>query len=161
RNQAFETGGDEEWLAADLVVDAGGRASRAPQWLAAIGYDPPVETMVDARLGYARRLYKIPDPLDAGWQGGFVQTAPAQHIPRGLIFPIEGHRWIVTLIGGGGDYPPVDEESFLEFAHSLRSPVIYEAIRNAEPLAPVTGYRNTENRKRHYERLKRWPSALI
>jgi 2-polyprenyl-6-methoxyphenol hydroxylase-like FAD-dependent oxidoreductase len=161
RNQAFETSGDEGRLAADLVVDAGGRASRLPQWLAAIGYDPPVETMVDARLGYASRLYKIPARVDAGWKGVFVQTAPPEHIRGGLIFPIEGQRWIVTLIGGGGDYPPVDDESFLEFASGLRSPVIYEAIRNAEPLTPITGYRNTENRKRHYERLKRWPSALI
>jgi 2-polyprenyl-6-methoxyphenol hydroxylase-like FAD-dependent oxidoreductase len=161
RNQTNEANGDDEFLASDLVVDAGGRASRLPQWLSAIGYEPPVETVVNAHLGYASRLYKIPAGFDARWKGIIVQAAPPAHIRGGLIFPIEDNRWIVTLIGGDRDYAPVDEETFLAFARSLRSPLIYEAIRGAEPLTPISGYRATENRRRHYEQLKRWPEALI
>jgi 2-polyprenyl-6-methoxyphenol hydroxylase-like FAD-dependent oxidoreductase len=160
-DQAYEANSDEEFLAADLVVDAGGRASRLPRWLSAIGYEPPVETVINAHLGYASRLYDIPAGFGACWKGVFVQAAPPAHTRGGIIFPIEGHRWIVTLVGGDRDYPPVDEEGFLAFASSLRSPLIYEAIRNAEPLTPITGHRGTENRRRHYEQLKRWPEALI
>jgi 2-polyprenyl-6-methoxyphenol hydroxylase-like FAD-dependent oxidoreductase len=161
RNQTREANDDEEFLAADLAVDAGGRASRLPQWLSAIGYEPPVETVIDAHLGYASRLYKIPAGFDACWKGAIVQAAPPAHIRGGIMFPIEGRRWIVTLIGGDRDYAPIDEENFLAFAGSLRSPLIYEAIRDAEPLTPISGYRATENRRRHYEQLKRWPEALI
>jgi len=161
RNQTCESNDDGEFLAADLAVDAGGRASRLPQWLPAIGYEPPVETVVNAHLGYASRLYNIPSGFDARWKGVIVQAAPPAHIRGGIMFPIESRRWIVTLIGGDRDYPPMDEESFLAFARSLRSPLIYEAIRGAEPLTQISGYRATENRRRHYERLKRWPEALI
>ena len=34
-------GGPEQVLEADLVVDATGRGSRSPAWLAALGYEPP------------------------------------------------------------------------------------------------------------------------
>jgi len=39
-------------LSADLVVDATGRASRAPRWLSELGYKAPEETIIDAHLGY-------------------------------------------------------------------------------------------------------------
>ena len=45
---------------ADLVIDATGRASRAPQWLREVGYDVPDETVVDANLGYASQIIAAP-----------------------------------------------------------------------------------------------------
>src|SRR5262249_27367837 len=79
----------------------------------------------------------------------------------GLVAAVEGGRWLVTLSGGGGDYPPSDETGFLDFARSLRSQAVYEAIRAAEPLTPIAGFRATENRLRHYERLDSWPEGLV
>jgi hypothetical protein len=67
----------------------------------------------------------------------------------------------VALLGGGHDYPPTDEDGFLAFARGLRSPVLYEAIRRAEPLTPIHGYRRTANRRRHYERLRRLPERFL
>ena len=63
--------------------------------------------------------------------------------------------------GVAGDHPPRDEAGFLDFARSLRSPVIYETIRDAEPLTPIVGFANTANRRRHYERMRRWPERLL
>jgi 2-polyprenyl-6-methoxyphenol hydroxylase-like FAD-dependent oxidoreductase len=74
---------------------------------------------------------------------------------------VEGNRWLVTLQGGDRDYPPLDNAGFLEFAQSLRSQALYKAIKDAEPLSPVTGYRSTENRLFHYERLEQWPERLF
>lgn len=73
------------------------------------------------------------------------------------MLPVEGGRWLVTLLGGGRDYPPADDEGFLEFARSLASPVMFDAIKDAEPLTPVRSHRATKNRRRHYERLRRQP----
>lgn len=75
--------------------------------------------------------------------------------------PVEGGRWLVGLFGLGRDHPPTDEAGFLAFARSLRNPLVYEAIRQARPLAPIAGYRGTANRWRHYERLPRWPDRLV
>jgi flavin-dependent dehydrogenase len=49
----------EEELRADLVVDASGRSSKVLGWLAALGYPLPAETVIDAHLGYATRLYRL------------------------------------------------------------------------------------------------------
>ena len=138
-------------LRADLVVDTTGRASRAPRWLKDIGYEPPQETVINAHLGYASRLYRIPENFNAGWTCAIVQSAPPQRKRGGLVFKVEGDRWLVTLVGGGRDYPPSDEQAFLEFADSLPVPMIADAIRSAEPVSPIRTHRGTENRVRHYE----------
>ena len=155
------SGSTEERMRADLVVDATGRGSRAPRWLQELGYDAPEETVVSAFLGYASRLYRVPEGFASDWKGAYVQVAPPAHTRGGIMLPVEGGRWLVTLIGGGRDYPPADDEGFLEFARSLKSPVIHDAIKGAEPLTPVRCHRATGNRRRHYERLKRQPDNFI
>jgi 2-polyprenyl-6-methoxyphenol hydroxylase-like FAD-dependent oxidoreductase len=77
-----------------------------------------------------------------------------------VIFPIEDGRWIVTLSGMADRVPPTDDAGFREFARNLAHPSLYEAIEDAAPLSPVAGYRRTENRLRHYERLPRWPGGF-
>jgi 2-polyprenyl-6-methoxyphenol hydroxylase-like FAD-dependent oxidoreductase len=74
---------------------------------------------------------------------------------------LDSQRWIVTLSGAGGDYPPTDEDGFLAFARSLRDPLLYETLKDARPLSASSGNRSTENRLRHYERLARWPGGLV
>jgi 2-polyprenyl-6-methoxyphenol hydroxylase-like FAD-dependent oxidoreductase len=150
-----------EELAADLVVVADGRNSRLPDWLTALGYEPARETVVNSFQGYASRRYRPPAGFEAGWKALYIQQAPPDHPRGGLIAPVEGGFWLVSLVGGDGHYPPVDEAGFLDFARSLRSPALYEAIAEAEPLTPIVGQRATENRLRHYDRLGRFPTGLV
>ena len=154
-------GSVEATLHADLVVDATGRGSRAPRWLEELGCEVPEETIVNGFLGYASRLYRVPAGFDSNWKGAYVQLAPPDRTRGGIMLPVEGGRWLVTLLGGGRDYPPSDDEGFLEFARSLASPVIYDAIKGAEALTPIRSHRATENRRRHYERLNRQPDNFL
>jgi 2-polyprenyl-6-methoxyphenol hydroxylase-like FAD-dependent oxidoreductase len=156
-----ETGHDEAELAADLVVVADGRNSRLPEWLTALGYEPPEETVVNSFQGYASRFYRPPVAFESDWKALYVQQAPPGDPRGGLISPVEGGRWLVSLVGGDGDYPPTDEAGFLAFARSLRSPALFEAIKEAEPLTPIAGQRATENRRRHYDRLSRFPDGVV
>ena len=153
--------GTEEPLYADLVVDASGRNSNAPRWLKALGYPTPEETFINAHPGYATRLFERPEDPGRDWKMLFVQAAPPEHNRGGIMFPVEGGRWICSLIGMGGDYAPTDEEGFLEFARSLRSLMLYEAIKDAEPASPIHGYREVENRRRHYDKLARQPANFL
>ena len=148
-------------LRADLIVDATGRASQAPKWLADVGYPAIKETVVNAHIGYASRLYQIPENFKADWQCAFVQAAPPERKRGGILFAVEGNRWLVTLIGGGRDYPPSDETEFLEFARSLPVPTVYDAIRNAEPLSSIKTHRATENRLRRFELAERLPDNFL
>ena len=63
----------------------------------------------------------------------------------------------MTLAGIGGASAD-DRPAFLDFARTLRSPILYEA-HQARPAAVARGpvIVRTDNRCRHYERLQRWP----
>jgi 2-polyprenyl-6-methoxyphenol hydroxylase-like FAD-dependent oxidoreductase len=141
-------------LRADLVVDATGRASRAPRWLSELGYKAPEETIIDAHLGYASRLYRIPETFSGDWKCAYVQSAPPERKRGAILFSVEGNRWLVTLTGGGGDHPPSDEAGFLEFARSLPVSTIYDAMCAAEPITPIKTHRATQNRVRRYDRAE-------
>ncbi|MEE6262463.1 FAD-dependent oxidoreductase [Plantactinospora sonchi] len=150
-----------ERLDADLVVDASGRGSHTPDWLAALGYGRPDEIQVDSKLGYASRRYTLPSEVTDGWKNILIMPKPPEN-PRGaVLYPIENDRWMLTLGGMGDDVPPTDENGFLEFVRGLRSPLLYEVIREAKPDGPVHGFRRTANHRRRYEQMARWPDGFL
>ncbi|SRR5579883_623482 len=148
-------------LISDLVVDASGRNSQLPKWLEEIGYQSPRETVINSFLGYSTCWYELPENLQVDWKVLYVTSKPPDDKRGGAIFPIEGNRWGVILAGISRDYPPTDETGFMEFARSLRTPEIYEFLKQAKPISPIYGYRGTENCWRHYEKLSRIPDGLI
>jgi len=158
-NQLHYGSVSEQQIEADLVVDASGRMSKTPQWLTTLGYEAPQETAINSHVGYASRIYQLPTSSD--WQALYLQAAPPNVTRMGLMLPIEGGYSLVSLGGGDKDYPPTDEAGFLEFARTLRSSILYDAIKDAKPLSPIVSYRATENRRRHYEKLHRIPEGLI
>ncbi|VEP12421.1 2-polyprenyl-6-methoxyphenol hydroxylase-like oxidoreductase (fragment) [Hyella patelloides LEGE 07179] len=148
-------------LSARLVVDASGRNSQTPKWLESLGYQKPQETVINSFLGYASRWYQKAPEFTAPFQGVVLKAKPQNCQRGGVLYPVENQNWIVTLAGIGKDYPPTDEDGFLEFARSLRSSEIYETIKNARPKSPIYGYRRTENRLLHYEKLRRFPENFL
>ncbi|MFL5805205.1 MAG: NAD(P)/FAD-dependent oxidoreductase [Roseiflexaceae bacterium] len=151
----------EQAQAADLVVDASGRDSPAPDWLQELGYPAPQETVVNSFLGYASRYYERPRDLQTDWELLWVLNDPPATTRIGAVFPVEGNRWVVTLFGAAHDYPPHDEAGFLAFARSLADPTIYQVISAATPVSPIYAYRRTESRLRHYERLATRPEEFV
>ncbi|MFL6128488.1 MAG: hypothetical protein ACJ73E_05425 [Mycobacteriales bacterium] len=147
-------------LAADLVVDATGRTSRAPEWLAELGCPEPEEQVVDARTAYATCIFEPPVGHRADWRCMLLQSTP--QVPRqGILNIVEGGRWMVSLAALGGVRPPTDHEGFLEYARTLRSPLLYQVLRDARPVTPVHRSGRTENRRRFFEKLRRWPDGYL
>ncbi|MFN8539070.1 MAG: FAD-dependent monooxygenase [Thermomicrobiales bacterium] len=152
-------GSAEETLAAELVVDAGGRGSHAPAWLEALGYERPEEEKITVGVGYTSRIYRrrpgdLPDAMSA-----ICQPTPPHETRIAVLLPIEGDRWIATCAGWLGDHAPADDEGFLAFARSLPAPDIYNVIKHAEPLGDYTTHKFPANLRRRYERLKRVPEG--
>ncbi len=145
-------GGSGEDMPAKLVVDASGRGSQAPYWLKSLGFTPPAETVVNPFLGYATRRYQPLQGFQADWKVMLIDHSPPDGTRLGYMAQIEGGEWIVTLGGYGRDFPPIDHQGFLEFARSLPSPKLSEAIQHTEPVSPIYAHRATANRMRHYEK---------
>ncbi|MFJ3876792.1 NAD(P)/FAD-dependent oxidoreductase [Streptomyces sp. NPDC090077] len=149
-------------LAADLVVDASGRGSRAPAWLRDLGLPPVTERQVDAGVAYATRAFRAPGTTAGGFPLVNVQANPAKAPGQGgIILPVEDGRWIVTLSGTRGGEPTKDADAFTGFALNLGDPVIGELIKDAEPLGEVVTTRSTANRRRYYEKAKDWPDGFV
>jgi 2-polyprenyl-6-methoxyphenol hydroxylase-like FAD-dependent oxidoreductase len=150
----------EEELLADFVVDASGRGSKAPQWLMSLGYDRVRETLVKVDIGYASRIYLHPNQtLD--WKALIIYPTPPGGKRGGYVVPIENDCWIVTLVGWLRNYPPNNEQGFLDYAKSLPVPDLYEAIKDAEPVTPIVTHKFPASQRRHYEQMSRFPEGLV
>jgi 2-polyprenyl-6-methoxyphenol hydroxylase-like FAD-dependent oxidoreductase len=117
--------------------------------------------VIDAQVGYAGRRYRKPADFAEDWRIMLVGAEPPHKSRQGVIYEEENGVWMVMLAGMLGDYPPTqDEAAFLAFALDLE-PAFHAAIAQAAPLTPIIGYRRTENRLRHYDKLDRWPACFV
>ncbi|MBE4734405.1 MULTISPECIES: FAD-dependent oxidoreductase [Streptomyces] len=155
-------GAAEESLRADLVVDASGRGTRVEHWLADLGITGVRKDVVDSGLVYATRVYRTPAGAE-NFPPAQVTADPTGGRPgrAGLLLPIEGDRWLVSLAGTRGGEPTASPEDFVPFALGLRHPLVGRLIAGAEPLTDVTLSRSTRNERRYFEKSERWPEGLV
>jgi 2-polyprenyl-6-methoxyphenol hydroxylase-like FAD-dependent oxidoreductase len=142
----------EETVPADLVLDAAGRGSRTPVWLAELGFPVPETSQVRAGVSYVCRSYaRDPKQLD-GRFGSLVTPYPGK--PRGgAVLRQEGDRFVVLLAGMVGVQPPLDEAGLLAFADSLACPDLASVMRESTPLGDPVKYTYPESTWHHYETL--------
>jgi 2-polyprenyl-6-methoxyphenol hydroxylase-like FAD-dependent oxidoreductase len=153
-------GGTEETLDADLVVDATGRGSRAPVWLAALGHEQPAEERLVVDVRYASRHLRLRPGAVHGEK--FIAIGARADRPTGFVlFAQEDDRWILTAIGYGAHHPPTDPAGFLAFFDAVAPPDVLAAIREAEPLDDIVPYRFPADVRRRYDRLRRFPDGLL
>ncbi len=146
----------DETITAELVVDATGRRSPAARWLVDLGLPEVEEETVDAGLAYATLLLAAPPGVEDMPVISFPpHPGTGQPGRAATLIPVEGNRWIVTLVGTRGGEPAVrDLDGFIDFARrQLPHPIIADLLTVAEPLGPIRPYRATLNRRRLYENL--------
>lgn len=148
-------------LDADLVVDALGRGSLSPKWLASWGYGEVSETNVAIEVGYATAVFeRRPGDLHGGIGAVIAGTAP-QSTRFVAILGAEGNRWIITLAGCLRDYPPTDFAGWKDFARTLPTPDVIDLVKDREPMGPIVSYRFPANRHCHYEKLADFPDGYL
>lgn len=154
-----DAGGSAFEIAAELVVDATGRASHLPQWLAGLGFPVPVEERVHADIRYATAYFeRRPDELPG--LEVVIATATAAHPRPAVLIGQEQDRWVVTLAGYGRDAPPLDRSGFVARARDS-VPEIAAVVAAGRFLGEPQGYRFPHSQRRRVERLARWPRGLL
>ena len=151
--------GEVRDVPAELVIDASGRSTSVPKWLSELGCRPVPEERVDAGVAYASRLFHRPPGVDFGHQAIYLQTKAPDKPRMGVLLPVEGDRWIVSLAGMRGAEPEPGEEGFTKHLSQLRDPGLSEMLREAEPAGEVRGFLPGPGVRRHYERSS--PAGLV
>ena len=106
-------------LAADLVVDATGRRSPTPDWLAEIGAVAPVEHAEHNGFAYYGRYFRAPGAMPPVL-GGLLAPYGSFSI---LTLPADNDTWSVTLYGLSDD----------KALRAFRDPSVYERVVRACP----------------------------
>jgi 2-polyprenyl-6-methoxyphenol hydroxylase-like FAD-dependent oxidoreductase len=152
---------DGSTLDADLVVDASGRGSRSDRWLSELGFPTPDTVEIKVGVTYTTRVYRRrPDELD-GWQAAMILPTTPHQQRLGVVVPIEGDRWLVTVGGWHIDAPPTDAEAFEQFAATLPDSIVADLIGTAEPLSDPVLHRFPASRRRDFQLLDRLPAGFV
>ena len=153
-------GAGSQVLPAGVVVDATGRGSRAPHWLADLGLPVPPEESVRIDLQYTSRLFDVPDELFGGDIAVITARFPGQH-RSAVMQRLEGGRALVTLAGVHGERAPADLAGFLRYAESLPVPDTADVVRVAKPAGDAMTFHYPVYVRRRYERLETVPDGLL
>ncbi|MFS4583148.1 hypothetical protein [Phaeobacter sp. C3_T13_0] len=145
--------GAEQELAADLVVDAAGRAEQGAGWLAALGYvAPPVEIgypEVRYVSGLFSRRVETGDDL-AGWLN--FATAP---MTRGAVLaPVENGRWMATATCRFDTQAPATLAEFLSFLDELPDDKISGLLAEETLTSELKSYRIASVRFNRFDQAK-------
>ncbi len=152
-------GGEPEFVAADLVIDAAGRGTRLPVWLEEWGFERPREDTVDVGISYATHQLRIPDGL---FPEKVVIAGASREQPLGIgMLYYEDGTWGMTTFGVAKVEPPKNFAEMCDLADQILPVNIAAAIRRGEPIGEVAFHKYPASRWRRYDKLTRFPAGIV
>jgi 2-polyprenyl-6-methoxyphenol hydroxylase-like FAD-dependent oxidoreductase len=149
-------------VSADLVVDASGRGVPTLKLLDSIGCGRPDTSSIGINIDYSTAVFAKPKDAPSDW----LLLATLANAPKerhgGLIMPIEGDQWMVTMSTRHPQSPPpATDAEFLTHAQGLRTKSLFNAIQNAQRITPIVRHRFTGSLRVHWERFNALPRGLL
>ena len=135
---------DGEEFRADLVIDATGRQSRSPHWLAAIGARRPYEEQEDCGFTYYTRFFS----------GRVPQRRAGALMPIGsislLTLPGDNDTWSVTVFVATGDQPLKTLRLEDRWTRVIRACPLHAHWLEGEGITPVLAMSGIADRYRRF-----------
>lgn len=157
----IESGGTTVVQAADLVVDATGRASRVGDWVADAGWDRPELIRQTTGINYATAFF-VREPGPVLWNPVFSTCSPkvAGDMAIAACTAVEKDRWIV-LMGGYGECRPGASADDLIRRCRQDFPREFGKVVEGGIIGDVTTYRQADSRRRDFAGTNRFPARLV
>jgi 2-polyprenyl-6-methoxyphenol hydroxylase-like FAD-dependent oxidoreductase len=137
------TAGGEE-LRADVVVDAMGRRSRTPEWLAAIGARPPYEEQADCGFTYYTRYFSGTEPQRVGPVFAELGTISV------LTLPGDNGTWSVTIVTASKDGPLKSLRHAEKWMGTVRACPLQAHWADGQPITDVLAMSGVVDRYRRF-----------
>lgn len=132
---------------ADLVVDASGRRSPLPGWLAALGARPPVEELEDCGFVYYGRHFRSSDGSLPAAFGPPLQQYDSLSL---LLLPADNGTWGIGIVASAAD-PAMRAARHLDVWERVVSSYPLAAHwLDGEPISDVAVMAKIEDRYRRY-----------
>ena len=137
------TAGGEQ-LRADLVIDAMGRRSHGPEWLAAMGARRPFEEQADCGFTYYTRYFRGTEPARVGPVFTVLGTIGV------LTLPGDNGTWSVTVMVTSGDAPLKRLRHAETWTKTLRACPLQAHWLDGEPITDVLPMSGVVDRYRRF-----------
>ena len=137
--------GDE--VRADLVVDASGRRSALPGWLAALGARPPYEELEDCGFIYYGRHFRSPDGSLPFALGPPLQPYDSVSL---LLLPADNGTWGVGIVASAADATMRAVRHLDVWERVVASYPLVAHWLDGEPISDVDVMAKIEDRYRRY-----------
>jgi 2-polyprenyl-6-methoxyphenol hydroxylase-like FAD-dependent oxidoreductase len=151
--------GGQETVSADLVVDATGRGTRLPVWLTQWGFERPHEDTVDVGISYATHQVHIPEGLLAE-KVVVAGASTEQPLGLGMLYYEDGN-WSITTFGVGKVPPPQNFAEICDLVDTILPDHVASAVRAGTPLGDMAFHKYPTSRWRRYDKLDRFPAAIV
>jgi 2-polyprenyl-6-methoxyphenol hydroxylase-like FAD-dependent oxidoreductase len=152
--------GKLETLRSDLIIDASGNGSLTPDFLKATHRRLPEETTIGVNMHYASALLDHADIRD-NYKVAYTLPDAPDDSRGGLLIPAENGTYQLVLIGRGDLIPPIKESEFRTYALKIRTPTIYNAIKNSKLLTEIAPNSFKQSRWRHFSQVTDFPRGLL
>ncbi len=110
---------------------------------------------------YATAVFETPGDAPTNWLGVVHVPTPPGGSRLGIILPMEGRRWSVSVCVNHGEASPSDIDGFMAFAKSFRMPTIYSAIRSAKRVGDIARFGMPCSVLRAFDKVDCFPRGLV
>ncbi len=152
---------DGEKLSAPVVVDAMGRGSPLPAWLAANGWGEVPRERAGIDIHYVTILLHQPEAWRGRGNAWVVRATPPHNTRGATMMPIEGDRWLLTIVSRFGDHPPLDWPAILEFLQTIEGEAIHDLVRDCEVDTPARRFMVPEAILSRFDAMAGLPVGLL
>lgn len=161
RGLTFLRGEKEEQIRADLVVDAAGRTSPSAKWVSSATSAEVEEEIVDGGVLYSSCTFKTAAPIEDDWAMlGVAPQVPSDPNSAGVM-RVGPDEILCAVVAYGKPRAPTSVDEFLERMKAISVPEPYLIARDATPISDVSNFGRTQNRFRHYGRMRSSVDRLV
>ncbi|MEM7049683.1 MAG: FAD-dependent monooxygenase [Acidobacteriota bacterium] len=129
---ARNSGSDETWIGADLVVDAGGHRGQSPEWLRHLGLPMPEERVLGRQIAVTIQVFRWRRPEQAP-SAALLVDAPGG---SSALYPIEEGRW-VAMVGARSGF-----DSRFDPGLAIEQGALAQSLRHGEALGAARSWRS-------------------